>query len=361
VDEQGADAGVRKLSTKTQLVTLLFAQLAGAVSLREIELAMQSHSARLYHLGAREVSRSTLADANAQRPPAVFQALFAHMVALASRSVRRSTEEAVRLIDSTGIRLAGLASDWAQFSKGVCGAKAHVIYDPDAEIPLYLEITTARVNDITAAQAMPIERGATYVFDLGYYHYAWWAELDAAGCRLVTRLKKNTPLAITAELPLPAGSTLLYDRIGRLPERLTTTRQNPFQDPVREIGVTLDTGKVLRIVTNDLDSPAQEIANLYKRRWQIELFFRWVKQTLKIRHFVGRSENAVRIQIACALIAYLLVKIAKDAAKITHSPLAFARLIRANIMHRRAIDQLLAPPPDLRNDPRQLALNLLPA
>jgi len=342
-------------------VALLFAQLAGAVSLREIELAMQSHSARLYHLGAREVSRSTLADANAQRPAAVFQALFVHMVALASRSVRRSSQEAVRLIDSTGVRLAGLASDWARFSKGVCGAKAHVIYDPDAEIPLYLEITTAKVNDITAAQAMPIEPGATYVFDLGYYHYAWWADLDAAGCRLVTRLKKNTPLAVTAELPLPAGSTLLYDRIGRLPERLTTTRQNPFQDPVREIGVTLESGKTLRIVTNDLDAPAQEIADLYKRRWAIELFFRWVKQTLKISRFFGRSENAVRIQIACALIAYLLVKLAKDAAKINHGLLAFARLIRANIMHRRAIDQLLAPLPDLRNDPRQLALNLLPA
>jgi len=361
VDEHDADARVRKLSTKTQLVALLFAQLAGAVSLREIETAMQSHSARLYHLGAREVSRSTLADANAQRPAAVFQALFAHMAALTSRSVRRSTQEAVRLIDSTGVRLAGLATDWARFSKGVCGAKAHVIYDPDAGAPLYLEITPARVNDITAAQAMPIEPGATYVFDLGYYHYAWWTELGAAGCRLVTRLKKNTPLLLVQELALPPGSELLYDRIGRLPERLSSTRKNPFQDPVREIGVALDGGKALRIVTNDLDAPAQEIADLYRRRWQIELFFRWVKQTLKIRHFVGRSENAVRIQIACALIAYLLVKLAKDAAKLSHGLLAFTRLLRANLMHRRAINQLLAAPPDLSQDPRQLALDLSPA
>jgi hypothetical protein len=361
VDEHGADLRVRRLSTKTQLTALLFAQLSGAASLREIETAMQSHAVRLYHLGAREVSRSTLADANAQRPAEVFAKLFAHMSALAGRGLRRHLGEAVRLIDSTGLRLAGVAADWAHFSKGVLGAKAHVIFDPDAEIPLYLEITAAKLNDITAAQAMPIEPGATYVFDLGYYHYAWWAALDAQGCRLVTRLKKNTPLAVTAELPLPAGSPLLYDRIGRLPERLTTTRKNPFADPVREIGVVLDDGKTLRIVTNDLDAPAQQIADLYKRRWAIELFFRWVKQTLKIRHFLGRSENAVRIQVACALIAYLLLKLAKHALNIGDSLIAFARLVRSNLMHRRALDQLLKPPPNLRSDPRQLSLNLTTA
>ena len=359
VDEHAADARVRTLPTKTQLVALLFAQLSGAVSLREIETAMQSHSARLYHLGAREVSRSTLADANALRPAEVFSGLFAHMVAMASRGLRRQAGEAVRLIDSTGLRLAGLAADWARFSRGVSGAKAHVIYDPDAEIPLYLQITAARVNDITAAQAMPIEPGATYVFDLGYYHYAWWAQLDAAGCRLVSRLKKNTPLAVITELQLPAGSQLLYDRIGHLPERLSSTRSNPYRDPLREIGVALGGGKALRIVTNDLDAPAQEIADLYKRRWQIELFFRWVKQTLKIKHFLGRSENAVRIQIACALIAYLLIKLASDAAKITTGLLAYARLLRTNLMRRRPLDRLLAPPPDLARDPRQLQLNLL--
>jgi hypothetical protein len=361
VEERGADARVRKLSSKTQLTALLFAHLADVSSLREIEAAMHSHSAKLYHLGAREVSRSTLADANAQRPAELFSDLFAEMVAMAGRGLRRSTGEAVRLVDSTGVKLAGLAAEWARFSPGVCGAKAHVIYDPEAGIPLYLEVTPARVNDITAAQAMPIEPGATYVFDLGYYHYAWWAELDAKGCRIVTRLKKNTPLAVTAELPLPEGSQLLYDRIGRLPERLSSTRKNPFAEPVREIGVALDGGKALRILSNDLDAPAQEIADLYKRRWQIELFFRWVKQTLKIKHFLGRSENAVRIQIACALIAYLLIKLARDAAKISTGLLAYARLLRANLMHRRALDQLLEPPPNLRHDPRQLTLDLLPA
>ena len=361
VEEHGADARVRRLSTKTQLVALLYAQLSGAASLREIETAMSSHSAKLYHLGARAVSRSTLADANANRPHAVFSGLFSRMAAMASRGVRRSTAEAVRLIDSTGIPLAGAAAEWARFSTGVCGAKAHVIYDPDADRPLYLEVTTARVNDITPAKAMPIEPGATYVFDLGYYDFGWWAKLDQAGCRIVTRLKKNTPLTLVEHRALPKHSTLSYDRVGYLPPRLKGSRIHPFQDPVREIGVVLDDGKTLRVVTNDLDASAQQIADLYKRRWAIELFFRWVKQTLKIKHFIGRSENAVRIQISVALIAYLLIRLAKDAAKIINSPLAFARLLRANLMHRRDLDQLLKPPKPSQRDPRQLSLELSPA
>ena len=361
VDEHKADARVRRLSTKSQLVALLYGQLAGAASLREIEAAVGSHARRLYHLGAKEVSRSTLADANAHRPCEVFTGLFSHMVALSSRSVRRSTEDAVRLIDSTSLRLTGLAAEWARFSKDVKGAKAHVIFDPDADIPVYFEVTPAKVNDITAAHEMPVEPGATYVFDLGYYHFAWWAKLDRAGCRIVTRAKTHTRVQTVCEMTPPKGSSLLYDRIGRLPERLAASRDNPFSDPVREIGVLTETGKPLRILTNDLDAPAQEIADLYKRRWAIELFFRWVKHTLKIKHFIGRSENAVRIQIAVALIAYLLLHLANTSAKLTHSPLAFARLVRANLMHRRALDRLTKPPPPEPQDPRQLTFNWSPA
>lgn len=360
VEDHGADARVRRLDTKSQFVALIYGQLAGAVSLREIETAMSSHAARLYHLGARPVSRSTLADANAARPHAVFSQLFSHMAGLAGRGFRRSTAQAVRLIDSTGLKLAGVASDWARFSAKVNGAKAHIVYDPDADRPLYLEITPAKVNDITAAKLMPIEPGATYVFDLGYYDYGWWAQLDAAGCRIVTRLKSHTALRAIQTRAAPAGSNLTHDIIGFLPQRQAKSRQgSPFKDAVREIGVKLDNGKLIRVVTNDLDAPAQEIADLYKRRWAIELFFRWVKQTLKIKHFLGRSENAVRIQVAVSLIAYLLLRLANDAAKITHGVLAFSRLVRANLMHRRALDQLLKPPPKPLCDPRQLSLDLV--
>ena len=125
---------------------------------------------------------------------------------------------------------------------------------------------------------MPIEPGATYVFDLGYYDYAWWAELDAVGCRIVTRFKSNTPLDVVEELLVTPDSNILSDRIGFLPARQARSRQNPMQGAVREIRITTDTGKVLRILSNDLDASAQEITDLYRRRWAIELFFRWIKQ-----------------------------------------------------------------------------------
>jgi IS4 transposase len=208
---------------------------------------------------------------------------------------------------------------------------------------------------------MPIEPGATDVFDLGYYDYAWWARLDAAQCRIVTRLKSNTPLAVVEELTVPEGSAILADRIGHLPARQGSGPNNPFQDPVREVRVKLDTGKVLRILSNDLDAPAQEIADLYKRRWAIELFFRWVKQTLKIRRFLGLSENAVRIQIAVALIAFLLLRLAQAGQPAVTSPLALARLVRLNLMHRRPLGRLLDPETPILNNPAQMALQWNPS
>ena len=345
VGEHGADKHIRRLTTKDQFIALLYGQLSGASSLREIVGGLESHAARLYHLGARPVQRSTLSDANALRPAAVFGGLFAEMVRRAQRGLRRKVCEATYLIDATSVHLSGMGSGWAHFSSKPCGVKAHVIYDADAEQPIYAAITPARVNDITAAREMPIVPGATYVFDLAYYDFAWWAALDAEGCRIVTRFKSNTPLAVTAELDVPKGGNILSDRIGLLPQRQARNRRNPFSDPVREVRVKTDTGKVLRILCNDLDAPAQEIAGLYKRRWAIELFFRWVKQTLRIRHFLGTSENAVSIQIAVALIAYLLLGIAHAAQKAVPSPLAFARLIRANLMHRKRIDRLTGPDP----------------
>ena len=142
------------------------------------------------------------------------------------------------------------------------------------------------------------------------------------------------------------NSKILSDRIGHLPQRLAASRCNPLQVPLREIRLRINSGKVLRIVTNDLTASAMVIADLYKRRWAIELFFRWVKQTLKIGHFLGTSENAVRIQIAMALIAFLLLRLAQDANTIVTSRLAFARLIHTNLMQRRAISELLRPPPN---------------
>jgi hypothetical protein len=344
VEHHAADRDDRAIKRKPHLIALLLGQFCGARGLREIATNLKSHAGKLYHLGGCTISKSALSTANASRPAAeVFGGLLSALMQQLQAGYRRKIRDCVRLIDSTSVQLSCLSGDWAKFSTGVCGAKAHIIYDPDAEQPLYLMVTPSNVNDITAATAMPIEAGATYVFDLGYYDYGWWATLDGAGCRIVTRLKSNTPFAIVEARALTEGSSILSDRTGYLPQRLAASRRNPMSGLVREIRVIIETGKVLRIFTNDLEASAQDIADLYKRRWAIELFFRWVKQTLKIDHFLGTSETAVRIQVTIALIAFLLLRLAHDANKIVSSPLAFARLIKTNLMHRRAIHDLLKP------------------
>lgn len=358
VEKYGADRLSRKLDTKRHFIALLYGQLSGATSLREIVTGMASHETRLYHVGAAPAKRSTLSDANAERPWQVFGELFTQMLPQAHRGLRRAVKDAVRLIDSTSVRLSSLSEDWATFSADVFGAKAHIVYDPNANRPVYFAVTPANVNDITAAKAMPIEAGVTYAFDLGYYDYDWWAALDDAGCRFVTRLKKNTPITVVHENRVPKDSHILSDRIGHLPARRSNNRKSPLQVPVREIAVRIDTGKVLRIVSNDLDAPAKEIADIYKQRWEIELFFRWVKQTLRIKRFIGVSENAVRIQIAVALIAFLVLRMAQAAQNTVHSSLDFARLVRANLMHRRPIDRLLQPLQPIPINPNQLNLGL---
>jgi hypothetical protein len=356
VEKHGTDKHVRKLSTKSQFVALLYAQVSGASSLREIEAGLESHALRLYHAGSTPVARSTIADANRLRSSEVFSKFFAVLLKQAHRGLRRKLGEAVYLVDATSLALNEHSADWAQFSADVCAAKLHVVYDPDADRPVYFSTTAGKVNDITAAQKMPITPAATYVFDLGYYDFRWWAKLNDAGCRIVTRLKKNTRLEVIEEHPLLEGGPILYDKIGYLPERLSYVRKNPLQIPMREIGVVTDTGKQLRITTNDLDTPAEEIANLYKKRWQIELFFRWIKQVLKIRHFFGTSQNAIQIQIAVALIAFLLLRMAQSLQTPIKSPMAFARLVRANLMLRRRLDRLIEPEPGRPANPNQLAI-----
>ena len=369
VARYGTDDNHRGFDSKSHLATMLFAQLAGTNSLRETAAAQASHAACLYRLGAKPAARSTLADANRNRDSRLFTELFRLMIGRLSRGQRRNLAEAVYLIDATVIPLAAHRSSWARFSTDACGAKAHVIYDATGERPIgacpragqgpdpWAAITVEKVNDITAAHEMPIEPGATYVFDLGYYDYTWWAKLDQAQCRIVTRLKRNTVLTVTEVLAVPQGSAILSDRIGYLPSRQASKRQNPMKVAVREVCVRNEAGKLLRILTNDLDAPAQEIADLYKRRWAIELFFRWIKQTLRIKSFIGSSENAVRIQIAAALIAFLLLRLAQATQSAITTPLAFARLVRGNLMHRRAINALLRPPdPPRRVDSGQLML-----
>lgn len=355
VDEHKADHRSRTLSTKTQFLALLFAQLAGASSLREIEASLCSQQARLYHVGGRPVARSTLADANARRPAALYGKLFAHLVARASGRTRRHVRDAVRLLDATRVRVSSLYGGWADMVGGHKGIKLHIAYDPKADIPQLMALTGQKTSDITPAKEAEIMPGMTYVFDMAYYDFAWWAELDSKGCRFVTRLKNNTHLEHVIEAPVKKGTSILSDSTGLLPRRMARSRRNPLSDPLREITVRISTGKRIRLVTNDLDAPAEEIADLYKQRWQIELFFKWIKQNLKIRRFLGTSENAVRLQVFIALIAYLLLRMAQAAQTQIAQPLTFRRMVRLNLMHAKPIGQLLAQKPPATFNTDQLS------
>jgi Transposase DDE domain/Domain of unknown function (DUF4372) len=334
--------GARAYTYRSQLVAMLYAQLAGTPSVPALVTEMASHADRFAPLGVQVPAESTLREANRYRCIEVFTEALAVLIARAQPKLRAQMAGVTLLIDSTSLMLNGLSRRWARFSETVCGAKLHIVYDPDAACPVYASISKAKVNDITAAQALPITPGATYVFDLGYYHFDWWAKLDAAGCRIVTRLKKNTPLTVIEERAV-AGGAVLSDRIGYLPQRLAGSRQQPMDQPVREVRIRLETGKELRIFTNDLTASAQEIADLYKRRWAIELFFRWIKQVLKIRTFMGYSENAVRLQLIVALIAFLLLRLSQRLQATIASPLTWARLVATNLVLRRGLGELEGP------------------
>ena len=357
VDKHKSDFRVRRLDSKSQFLALLFGQLSGAKSLREIEAGLKSHQARLYHVGAKCAARSTLADANAKRPWALFGDLFAQMVANANRSTRRKMGDATRILDATTISLSNLSIDWARCRNNTSAIKVHVVYDPDNAIPCKAVITPENVNDITPAKDLKLEAGSTYVFDLGYYSYAWWAKLDASNCRFVTRLKRNTPIIEIKRLAVQSGSDILSDMIGYLPKRQSRSRKNPMAKPVREITVRISTGKIIRLVTNDLKAPSREIADLYKQRWQIELFFKWIKQNLKIKHFLGVSQNAVRIQLFVALIAYLLLRRAHENQKTVKQHITFMVLIRLNIMHIRPINTLNKPPTKPPQNTNQITMD----
>jgi hypothetical protein len=361
VESHGADRRVRRMTTRSHLIALMYGQLAGAQSLREIEQGMSSHAQRLYHLGAAKPARSTFADANAKRPAQLFADLFAVMAMSASSGLRRCVREAVHLVDATSIRLTDVSRAWADYEAHGALVKLHVDFDADCSIPANIAITPARVNDVCMVETMPVEPGATYVFDLGYYDFSWWAELVAKGCRFVTRLKTHTRPRVIEERPLEAAGRIRADRIVAIDGRLKSARGtlHPLAAiALREVVLVTDDGRTLRLVTNDLDAPAAHIAALYKARWQIELFFRWVKQHLKIKRFLGTSENAIRIQIAVALVVFLMLRLAAAASRSTASLLTFVRLVRANLMHLRPLTALQRPPPQMYRDLRQQDLCL---
>lgn len=355
VARHNSDYRHRRLSSWSHLVSMVYAQMSGAQSLRELEGSLNSHGNLFYHLGLGAVRRSTLSDANAKRSAALFEDVFELLLGSLQGQLKRQMgqgTEVLRLLDATLLPLPRAHARWVKSWNGMRAAKAQVVYDPVADTPVYCALSSARTNDVHGARALPLEPGATYVFDRGYYDFAWWAKLSAQGCRFVTRSKKNMKMTVLEERAA-IGPAILSDQTIQLRQRASNGRKNPYQEPLRQIIVARDKRQPLRILTNDLKAPAEEIAELYKLRWQIELFFKWVKQNLRIKRFLGASQNAVRIQIATAFIAYILVRLASAKAPHEISMQALTRLLRANLTHRKAWSTLFEPPPNRTRKPRQ--------
>ena len=251
----------------------------------------------------------------------------------------------VRLIDASPIPL-GKMCRWAKWNGRIRGMKMHVVYDPKADYPRVLDITDANVNDAQIGRTIAIETGATYVFDKGYCHYGWWRAIDDAGAVFVTRPKVNMGLDVVEERPIAKaegdGFTILEDAEMRfaskgdskLPMRLRRLRLRRHKG-----------GGTIVLLTNDLERSAVDIGALYKRRWQIELLFRWIKQHLKIRKFLGNNDNAIRLQLLAAMIAYALLRIVARTFRVTMSIQRFTELVTLCLFERRYIANIDKPPP----------------
>jgi IS4 transposase len=354
------DAYDKSFGSWAHLVTLIFAQLARVDSLRALVARWNAQSHHHYHLGAVPVARSTLADANARRPVAVFADTFALLSTLADRQLKREGAAMLRLIDATPIPLDRLCA-WADWNGRTHGLKLHLVYDPGRDHPRGAAITPATVNDVEVGRALPIEAGATYVFDKAYCDYAWWTRIDRAGAWFVTRQKKNAPYRWIAWRPLPKITGDGFTVIDDAEVRLVSQGKAKLPIAMRRIRLRRDDGARITLITNDHTRSAIAIAALYKARWQIELLFRWIKQHLKLKTFLGRSENAIRLQILAAMIAYLLLRLAAAAARSALPALRFADLVHDALFVRKPLDRIDKPlqanasTPHPRAHPNQLA------
>jgi hypothetical protein len=346
--DRGVGSGPNAWTCVRHLRTMLFAQLAGLNSLREIEQGLAAHPGGLYHLDLRVPRRSTLSDALAKRPASVFRDFCQMLIGQTTRVVRQESKDLVQLIDASPIALRDPRFDWAEADPHTRGLKLHIGYDPRSDVTDWVEIESPRVSELTVAQAQAIVPGAVYVFDKGYVNFNWWCKIAAADATFVTRLKTNTKRREVRPRPV-SGPAILEDndvKIGHARPRGGAVNQL-FDTPLREILVAREGKAPMRLITNDLTSPAEQLADLYKERWQIELLFKWIKQNLKIKRFLGRSENAVKIQIYVALIAYLLLRLMRQRCGVAQKQQtkALASRIKVALFNKVDLSGRAKPPP----------------
>ena len=342
VAQHNADKYCKHFRHWDHMVAMLYAQLSAAASLRALETGFNAHASHHYHLGTSMIKRSTLSDANEKRSDAVFSDTAKWLMGKVSRNLRQESEELMYLLDSTSFTLKGREFDkWTMGTRtrNTQGMKLHVLYEAKSAVPVQFDFSAANVNDIERAWSMPVEAGALYVFDKGYNDYNWWHKIDKAKALFVTRFKYNASLTVLQQLEIPhhEADLVISDEIVKFRSKNPGGKRvnRYFDQPLRRVTVHRpDKAKPIVLATNDFTSSALEIAQRYKERWGIELFFKWIKQHLKIKQFLGRSENAVRIQILTALISYLLVALLHHAKQITTTLWDYICLIRSTIFQR---------------------------
>jgi len=344
VDGLDGDAYDKSFKSWDHLVALIYAQLSGNSSLRGVVAGFNANPQHHYHLGTGQLSRSTLSDANARRPIGIFAQTFAALSAMAGRQLRSEGMEMVRLIDASPIPLDKVCS-WAAWNGRIRGMKLHVVYDPKAGIPECVEVTAANVNDIEIGRQVPIEAGTTYVFDKGYCRFDWWQKINDSKAFFVTRTKERIRLRAFKHRSIRTCKADGFTIIADDEVKLASKGDSRLPIPLRRIKIRRQKGGLITLLTNDLTRTAVEIAVLYKTRWQIELLFRWIKQHLDIRKFLGTNDNAIHLQVLAAMIAYLLLRIAARANRIKMLPIRLAELVGQLLFTRRVLATIDKPPP----------------
>ena len=338
----------RKLSRWGQFVTMLFAQLGGQSSLRDIVEQLQAQSSGLYHLGLHKVCRSTLADANNKRPAEFFQEFFNHTysqcAAVAPRkNAKFKFKNKLFSLDASTIDLCLSVFPWAKFRSTKGGIKLHAVVDHDGYIPAFADITTAKTSDLSFARLLKLPSGSIVVADRGYVGFDWFHSIAKNKSFFVTRMKKRIKYRVVERQKVLKNKGLTSDHT----IVLTGTKSKDCPIKLRRIGYRdPKTGKHYVFLTNIFHLCAKTIADIYKERWQIELFFKWIKQNLKIKSFLGTSKNAVMTQIWIALIACLVLAYLKFMAQIGKTITQIFKLLQLNLFKRRNLLELFIPPPN---------------
>jgi hypothetical protein len=358
VKETGAEYRSKGLSSWSQFVAMLFCQLGRAHSLREIEGGLKSCEGKLSHLGIEAPARSSLSYANGHRPwelfEKVFYGLFETVAAKAVGKKKFRFKNKLVSVDSTVIDLCLSMYDWAKFRRTKGAVKLHLVLDHDGYLPCFGIITDGKVADVKAAHQMHFAPDTIVVDDRGYNDFRLFAKWTDASVYFVTRMKDNTLFEVVEEHEVPKHRNILKDQTIRL---TGTGAQQKCPHLLRRIeALREDTGGILVFLTNHHGLGATTIAAIYKDRWQIELFFKALKQNLKIKTFVGTSANAVKTQIWTALISMLLLRYLQLCSRFGWSLANLVALLRMNLFTHRDLmawlDQPFATPPDPQDNPQ---------